>query len=85
MLHLAVKLFRYIFSYLSLIGSTVGLLPKHLIGQYSDHTIDITIKLHREIQDAKLQLKISADIKEAKYETTRSTERIIRRISNEKM
>lgn len=85
MLHLPVKLFRYVFSYPSVLGSTVGLLSKTLVGQYSDHTIDITIRFDREIHEAKLQLKVSADIKEAKYETTRSTERIIRRVSNEKM
>lgn len=63
----------------------VGLLSKPLAGQYSDHTVDITIRFDREIPGARLQLKVSADTREAKYETTRDKERTVRRVSNEKM
>lgn len=63
----------------------VDLLLWPFVRQYSDHIIDITIQFDREIPDAKLQLKVSADIREAKFEITSSAERTVRRVSDEKM
>lgn len=85
MLHLTLKLFRYVYSYSFLVGLMVDLLLWPFVKQYSEHTIGITIQFDREIPDAKLQLKVSADIREAKFEITSSAERTVRRVSDEKM
>lgn len=50
----------------------------------SDQLLDITITLDRR-SDAKLQLEVSADIKETKYDIRKSRERTVRRESTEKM
>lgn len=47
--------------------------------------LDITIKLADGRSATEMQLKISADIKEKKYEIRMNKDRIIRRVSNEKM
>lgn len=48
-------------------------------------SVDITIELRDERPGAEMQLKITADVKEKKYEIRKSKERTIRRISDEKM
>lgn len=49
------------------------------------HSLAIIIKLDGEIPDVDLQLKVSADIKEVKFEVQRNAENIIRSVFNQKM
>ena len=56
-----------------------------LLAPEADQTLDITIEFKGERPDAEMQLKVTADIKEAKYKIRKSKERIIRRISHQKM
>ena len=51
----------------------------------TDRLLDITIELADGRPDAEMQLKVTADTKEKKYEIRKSKERIIRRVSDERM
>lgn len=61
------------------------LLHTHSHAPGSDQHLDITIELKSETPNAELQLKVSADIKEVKYEVRKGKGRTIRRISNDRM
>lgn len=50
-----------------------------------DHTPDIFIKLADELPNSKIQLRISADVKDQKFEVRKSEERTIHWVSNRKM
>ena len=51
----------------------------------SNHTPDISIKFTNKLQNTKMQLKISADVKEQKYKVRTNDERTFRRVSNGRM
>ena len=50
-----------------------------------DHTLDISIELTDMSPDSKMQLKISADVKEQKYGVRRDGSRTIRWVSKRRM
>ena len=52
-----------------------------------DQSLDITIEFEDEKPDAEMQLKVTADIEEQKYEIRRRNlrEKTLRRVSSEKM
>ena len=56
-----------------------------LIAPDFDQEVDITIELKGKRPDRKRQLKVSADVKEEKYELRRNEDGIIRRVSERRM
>ena len=62
-----------------------GIFRAKLLSPDTDQLLDITIELKDERPDVKMQLKVTADIKEVKYEIKESKEKVICRVSHEKM
>ena len=64
-----------------------GIFRAKLLSPDTDQSLDITIEFKGERPDAEMQLKVTADIEEQKYEIRRRNlrEKTLRRVSSEKM
>ena len=79
-------LFKNLRLMLILVSRIEGILQWHLpLAPNPDHTLDISIELTDMSPDSKMQLKISADVKEQKYGVRRDGSRTIRWVSKGRM